>query len=272
MLLNDIIRYLIAGGAILGGMDYLLGNRLQLGKEFEKGVFVLGALFLHMAGVIFWAPVIAGTLTPYLTPFWQFFGIDPSVTASMFAIDMGGYHMAMALAKTESAGIYTGVILSSMLGGTLVFSIPIGLNMISRDDMPLFAKGLTAGFATLPVGAFLGGCIAGFPIRELALNTLPVLGFSVAMVFLITFRPGITVQIVARFALFIKWLAITGLVIKATEEFTGIIPGAGNGALYRNIRLVGNDCTLPYWGFSLTQVANLDSFQGVERSGDLTSD
>ena len=37
MSVNQIITYILAFGAALGGIDYLLGNKLGFGEKFESG-------------------------------------------------------------------------------------------------------------------------------------------------------------------------------------------------------------------------------------------
>lgn len=257
MRFEEIIQYFITIGVILGGIDYLLKNKFGLGSEFEKGVYVIGPLFLHMAGVIFWAPVLGNVLAPWLTPFWGFFGIDPSVTASVFAIDMGGYHMARTLAESPEAGIYTGIILSSMLGATLVFSIPIGLNIIPNIDISSFTRGITAGLITLPIGAFIGGVVAGFPLQELILNTMPVLILSFILAIFSWYRPQKVAGLVTRLAVLIRWLAVSGLVIKATEQFSkiSIVPGMASFSL--TFELIGTISLFLIGAFPLARLVSI---------------
>ena len=38
-----ILYYVIAGFAVLGGIDYLLGSKFGIGRDFEKGI-MLGAV------------------------------------------------------------------------------------------------------------------------------------------------------------------------------------------------------------------------------------
>ena len=47
-------------------------------------------------------------------------------------------------------GRFSGVILSSIFGCTLVFSIPVGLGFLEEADRPYFTKGILLGLATMP--------------------------------------------------------------------------------------------------------------------------
>ena len=44
--MNTVIMWLMAFGAVLGGLDRILGNRFGLGKRFEEGFELLGATAL----------------------------------------------------------------------------------------------------------------------------------------------------------------------------------------------------------------------------------
>ena len=49
--MTDVLMILMAGGAVLGGIDHMLGNRLGFGQRFEEAFRLLGAIALSMAGV-----------------------------------------------------------------------------------------------------------------------------------------------------------------------------------------------------------------------------
>ena len=62
--MNQIIMWIMAVGAVLGGLDRIAGNRFGLGKRFEEGFNLLGPTALSMAGII--------CLTPFLSRFLRF--------------------------------------------------------------------------------------------------------------------------------------------------------------------------------------------------------
>ena len=43
---DKIILIIMAIFAVIGGIDRIFGSRLGLGKEFEKGIVLMGQLFL----------------------------------------------------------------------------------------------------------------------------------------------------------------------------------------------------------------------------------
>ena len=83
-----------------------------------------------MIGIICLAPVLAGLLRPVVVPLYSFLGADPAMFAgTILANDMGGAPLAKELALTPEAGQFGGLIVGSMLGPTVVFTIPVALGM-----------------------------------------------------------------------------------------------------------------------------------------------
>ena len=46
MSIYEVIIWIMAGFALLGGIDWILGNRFGLGRHFREGVEAMGALAL----------------------------------------------------------------------------------------------------------------------------------------------------------------------------------------------------------------------------------
>ena len=75
-------------------------------------------------------------------------------------LGMGGYSLAISLAQDHEIGLMSGCITAAMLGCTLVFSLPVGLGLIEKEDRPYFFQGLLIGLITIPVGSIVGGVTA----------------------------------------------------------------------------------------------------------------
>ncbi len=173
--INVIIVWIMMVFMILGALDRIIGNRFGLGEEFENGIIAMGALALAMVGVVSLAPVLAKILGPVITPLYTFLGADPSMFATtLLAIDMGGYPLAMEMALTPEAGRYAGIILGSMMGPTIVFSIPVALGIIKKEDQRWLALGILAGIITIPIGCIVGGLVAGWQFGMVVMNMIPV--------------------------------------------------------------------------------------------------
>ena len=142
--------------ALLGALDRILGNKLGIGKEFEKGFLLLGQLVLSMMGMIIIAPVIAELLSPAFDFVYNVFKIEPSIIpASLFANDMGGAPLAKEIAKNNQVGMYNAMIVSSMMGATISFTIPLALGCLKKEKHKELILGLLSGIVTIPVGCLV---------------------------------------------------------------------------------------------------------------------
>ena len=151
--MDNIILWIMAIAMVLGALDRMFGSRLGLGKQFEEGILAIGALSLSMLGILTLAPVLARLLRPVLVPVYGFLGADPAMFAgTILANDMGGAPLAQELALTKQAGQFGGLIVGSMLGPTIVFTIPVGLGIIRAEDRRYLATGVLAGIITALVG------------------------------------------------------------------------------------------------------------------------
>ena len=172
----EIIIWIMAVFALMGAADRLLGNRLGLGKRFEEGILAMGSLAMAMIGVIALSPVLAALLKPVVVPVFSMLGADPAMFAgTLLACDMGGGSLAMELTDNPEAAMLGGVLTGSMLGATVVFTIPVALGILQPEDRPALAKGVLCGIVTIPVGIFAGGLAAGFPVGMVARNLVPIL-------------------------------------------------------------------------------------------------
>lgn len=225
--MNQMLMIVMAAGAVLGGLDRIFGNRLGLGEQFEKGFMLLGPMALSMAGMICLAPVLADVLGRAVVPFFQLIGVDPAMFGSLLAIDMGGYQLAKELAADGRVGSYAGLVVSAIFGCTLVFTIPVGMGMISPGDRPLFARGIMLGLTAMPVGLIAGGLLSGLSLTGCLHQNLPI--FALALLLLLGLWK-VPEQMVKGFCLLaegIKAVITAGLILAAVESLTGWNPVPG---------------------------------------------
>ena len=179
MSVHEIIIALMAVFAVLGALDRIFGNRLGLGKEFEEGILAMGSLALAMIGVITLAPVLAAVLRPVVLPVFRFLGADPAMFAgTILACDMGGGALAAELTEDPAAALLGGVLTGSMLGATIVFTIPVAMGILRKEDRGAMAKGILCGIVTIPVGILAGGLVAGFSVGMVLRNLVPIVIFA----------------------------------------------------------------------------------------------
>lgn len=228
MTAEEVVLWLMGIFMALGALDRIFGSPLGLGKQFEEGILAIGALSLSMLGILALAPVLANVLEPVLVPVYRFLGADPAMFAgSILANDMGGAPLAAELAQSREAARFGGLIIGSMLGATIVFTIPIALGILKADDRPALAKGILAGIVTIPLGAFVGGLAAGFSVRMILGNLLPIVLFAVAISLGLWFFEKAVITGFLWFGRIIIGLITLGLGAGIFAHLTGInlIPG-----------------------------------------------
>lgn len=260
MSINEIIMWIMMAFMVVAALDRVLdqfgGSEEVLGKiglgsvgkafggagkEFEEGFMAMGSLALAMVGVMALAPVLAKLLGAIVTPIYTALGASPAMFATtLLAIDMGGFPLAKELAGGDTAAwMYAGVILGSMMGPTIVFSIPVGLGIIDKEDRRFMAMGILAGIVTIPLGCIAGGMVAmisnviidgqpvNFTVSMIFMNMIPVILVAVLIALGLKFIPE---KLISGFQIFAKILIaiITiGLAAAVLQDQLGIvvIPG-----------------------------------------------
>lgn len=225
--MERVILWILAGGAALGGLDLLPGNRFKLGERFEEGFQLLGPTALSMAGILCLAPLLSGALERTVAPLWLRLGLDPAMLGGILAIDMGGYQMAAALAADAAVGRYAGILAAATLGCTVSFTIPLGIGMVKGEEASDFFRGLLIGLAVLPAALLVGGLCSGMAFLPLLVQTLPVLLLAILLMAGLRFLPRQTLVGFSWFARLIRWLSIIGLVLGAVQYISGtvLLPG-----------------------------------------------
>ena len=217
--------------AILGAIDRALGNRLGLGKEFEKGFMLLGVFSLTVTGMLVISPLVATLLAPCADWIYATLKIDPSIIpASFFAIDMGGASLALEMTKNDSIGALHGFIISAMMGCTVSFIIPYALGVVKKEKQREVFLGFLCGLVTVPLGCLVVGVLLKIEFITLVRNLLPLILFSGLIICGLLFFLKVTVKIFAGFGVFVKILVTVGLVLGMIQFVAGkeVISGLAN--------------------------------------------
>ena len=120
--------------AIIGAIDKITGNHLKLGDEFEKGIHTIAPLTMSMLGMITIAPTLSDILLPVVKPVAGLLKFDPSAIAGIiFANDMGGAALADSVCNDALLGSFHGLVVASMLGATISFTIPVSISSINKE-------------------------------------------------------------------------------------------------------------------------------------------
>jgi len=226
--MSEILLFIMALFAVVGAADRILGNRLGIGKEFEDGITAMGSLALAMLGIICLAPMLASLLKPIVVPVFRLLGADPAMFAgSILACDMGGGALAMEMTADTQSALFGGVLCGSMLGATVVFTIPVAMGILQEADRPFLAKGILAGVVTVPLGLFAGGLIMGMPLLKILGNLVPIVLIAGLIAFGLWKAEDAMIKGFGIFGKGIIALITLGLAAGIFEAVTGIrlIPG-----------------------------------------------
>lgn len=241
MSINEIIVYIMVFFAVLGAIDRIIGNKFGLGEKFEEGILAIGSLAISMVGIIALAPVLADLLKPIVVPVYNFLGADPAMFAgTILANDMGGAPLAQALSLTEEAGKFGGLIVGAMMGPTIVFTIPVALGIIHAEDRKYLATGVLAGVVTIPIGAFVGGLVAGYPIIMVLKNLIPIIIIAVLIVLGLLKFPNGMIKGFTVFGKIVVAIITIGLIAGIVEQLTGIVVIKGMNPLREGFEIVAD--------------------------------
>ncbi|MEY8303358.1 ethanolamine utilization protein EutH [Anaerosalibacter bizertensis] len=239
--INDIIVYIMTIFLVIGAIDRILGNKYGYGEQFEEGIIAMGSLALAMVGIVSLAPVLATILKPIVVPIYTALGADPSMFATtLLALDMGGYPLAIELAQSQQAGLFSGIILGAMMGPTIVFTIPVALGIIEKEDHKFLATGILAGMITIPIGCFVGGLAAGFELSMILKNLVPIVIVALLLALGLWKKPE---GMIKGFIVFGKGVVVVitiGLAAIAIETLTGIVIIPGMAPISEGIAIVGD--------------------------------
>lgn len=226
----NVLTVIVLIFAVAAAADRIVGNRFGLGKEFEKAFNLLGPMALSMIGMIVLAPLLADLMRPLSSFVSGVLRLDPSIIpASLFANDMGGASLSTQMAADEKLGAFNALVVSSMMGCTMSFTIPFSLGVVDKKYHKELLLGILCGIVTIPVGCFIAGLLCKISVIALIIDLLPLVLFSAALTFGLIKCPDICVRIFKIFGIFITALITVGLVFGMLNFLSGkeIIKGLG---------------------------------------------
>lgn len=255
MSFHEILIAIMAIFAALGALDRMAGNRLGLGKDFEEGVLSMGSLALAMIGVVCLAPVLAAVLKPVVVPVFTFLGADPAMFAgSILACDMGGASLARELTTDPQAAALGGLLTGSMLGATIVFTIPVALGILEEKDYPALAQGVLCGLVTIPVGILVGGLTAGFPLGMVLRNLVPIVLLGAVIALGLWNWEKAMIRLFSIFGKGVVAVITLGLGAAIVEALTGFAPIPGMAPISEGFQTVGAIAAVLAGAFPLVAV------------------
>ena len=215
-----MLTWITVAFVFLAAADRIFGSKLGLGKEFERGIKLLGDMALSMIGMIVLSPMIAWLLEPVFGLFKG--GLDASIIpAVLFANDMGGAALSLEIAQNPAVGGYHAFVVSSMMGATISFTIPFALSAVAKEKQKALFFGVLCGVVTIPVGSFFGGLIARVPFGLLILNLLPLVLVAGVLAFFLVKCPKGSIKAFSYLGIGMKALITVGLTMGIFFLFDG---------------------------------------------------
>ncbi len=222
--MEKIMLYIVGVFFAIGVVDYIFGNRFNLFKGIEDGVKSMGSLALSMIGILSIIPIISDSITKYMLPIFKNSLVDPSIVISSFiAVDMGGYKITQAIAMDKSMIYFSGILISSILGCTISFTLPLALGIIDKKYLNILCKGILCGIVTLPIGLFIGGILLKMNLSNIIINLLPIIIISILVAVGLYRKPNKMIKYFTYLAKMIVILGVIGLGIQGFSSITGIV-------------------------------------------------
>ena len=179
-----------------------------------------------MIGIICLAPVLANLLRPVVVPLYQALGPIRHVRGYLLANDMGGAPLAQELALTQEAGQFGGLIVGSMLGPTIVFTIRWVWALLRRRTAPIWPPACWQVSSPSPSAASRAAwrrVPGGMVLR----NLIPIALFAVLIALGLAFLPNGMVkgfQVFGRIIVIIITIGLAAAIIQKLTPLT-LIPG-----------------------------------------------
>lgn len=242
-LFGQIVVYIIMACALVGCIASVIKPESELGQEFVAGIDSIGPIFLPVAGIMASAPYLTAFVSDLFGPAFAVIGADPAMAATTFiAVDMGGYPLAEALAQTRESWIMA-MMTGYMAGATIVFTIPVALKMLQKDDRKYLALGVMSGLLAIPIGVLVSSVIIAFAnpvIRDtvstnaeatyqlalsfgtIAINLVPLVVVCVLLALGLKFIPDAMIKGFTVFGRVLESVLKIVFVLVVIEYFTGL--------------------------------------------------
>ena len=239
MSISKIIMIIMALFFVLGALDRLFGNKTGMGAEFERAFALMGPTALSALGILAFAPVIASALDDVIRPVFALVGADPAMFPAILMSCEVSYPLSEALALDQDIALYGGLIVGSVMGFIVSFTIPVACGLIRKEDYKAFGTGILAAYIFDPLACFIGGLAMGLPALTILVNLIPVIVISLLIILGLFYVPELTIRIFRGFAKLLLATITVGLCAAAVEAMTGFVLIPGMNPISDGFKTVG---------------------------------
>ncbi|MFF0990795.1 ethanolamine utilization protein EutH [Kocuria nitroreducens] len=241
--IGQVIIYIMMGFLLIGAVCAVIDDEKGFGREFKEGIYSIGPIFLPVAGIMVFIPVLSELINTYLAPVYAWMHADPSLApTTLIAGDLGGYHLAHATAGSHGDWIMAYVV-SLLAGSTIIFAIPVGLAMLEKRDHKYMALGMMAGLLAIPLCAFVITLLLkvgpttlrsdisttspsttpfDLPLSDILLNLVPLVVVVVLLAVGLRFFTDVMVRIFIGFGRGLDALVKLALAVSVVQYFTNV--------------------------------------------------
>lgn len=242
-IIGTVVVYVIMACAMAGALVSAFKPEWEIGRQFVAGIDSIGPIFLPVAGIMASAPYLTAFVETVFGPAFGALGADPAMAATTFiAVDMGGYQLADALSQTRESWIMA-MMTGYMAGATIVFTIPVALKMLEKEDRKYLALGVMSGLLAIPIGVFVASAVIVFSqpvIREIVstnaeatyqltlswmqigVNLVPLIIICVVLALGLKFKPDAMIKGFIVFGRVMEGALKIVFALVVVEYFTGL--------------------------------------------------
>ena len=177
--------------AAAGLLDEILGGKLGLMPNFEKGLATMGGLAMSTVGFYAIGVTYVQTHAEAIAEAAKHMPFDPALIPSCL-LALG---MAQKLAATPALAAFTGAMVAGSLGMTVGYQLPVFLAAVRKDEIGELMRGFIFGLIAIPSGLAVGGLMLGLPVRQLFFNMIPVLVLCMVLIAAFVLVPALTMKI-----------------------------------------------------------------------------
>ena len=147
--------------------------------------------------------------------------------------------LARELAGSQQAALLGGLLTGSMLGATIVFTIPVAMGILSEEDRAPLAKGILCGVVTIPVGILAGGVAAGFDLILIVRNLVPIVLIALLIALGLWKWENAMIRLFSLFGKLVVGIITLGLAAIIVETLTGFVLIPGMAPISEGFETVG---------------------------------
>lgn len=217
------VLFIISICFIIGLVDFIFGDKLGFGRHFKEGLNSMGSLALAMIGILTLTPVIA-ELVINMFSFFQgnnYFDIS-AIVSSLIAVDMGAYNIATSVASSSEMAIFSGIMIASIVGCTLSFTLPLALGIVDKKYSSELNRGIVLGLISTPIGLIISGMLLGVPIATILCSLIPITIIAILLAWGLGSNQKLVLSILSGFGKFLLILGAIGLGIQGINSILGM--------------------------------------------------